>query len=393
MNIKQPIEPKGKVDAKLFQITEEQLKASVANGIKAYAEELEKNKEKKDAPVASDVTSDLRNKAVELQAFYKNFKPEYSAKDIDDAAEFCRKMLTSDRFRGEYNEKTLVAGTGSAGGNLIPTVLYSEIIRKQYLIPGLLQFTTNLFVDDKLQFPKEGADVVFYFPGENASSTASDTDFGALTIDIFDIIGRTNMSRKLASMSAFNLVDYITTIFANALIRTKEAKITGGTGTNQPKGLRQQTITQTGAQAGASLVISDVEALYWTLPIQYRASNSVVWLMADSVARKAYTLKDSNGRPLMISDYTAAIPNSIMGKPVIVTNDIPTNLGAGTNESEIWFGDLSYYVYNHGQGMTLETTTTTDTAWVNNLIEVKMSGLNGGDLLRAEAWSKLTAVK
>jgi HK97 family phage major capsid protein len=67
-------------------------------------------------------------------------------------------------------------------------------------------------------------------------------------------------------------------------------------------------------------------------------------------------LKDSNGRYVWTDGFADAAP-TLLGRPVIEQNDIRTNLGAGTNASEIYFGDLSYYLIGDRQEIGVETTT------------------------------------
>lgn len=162
-----------------------------------------------------------------------------------------------------------------------------------------------------------------------------------------------------------------------------------GTGTGEPKGIRQYTVSSTG-QAGANLAADDVIKLYYSLPSQYRST--VTWVMHNNIIRLVRLLKDSNNRFLW-SDGLSEAPATILGRPVVEQNDIPTNLGVGSDESEIWFSDLSYYLIGDRQEITIESTTEGAGTFENHQVAVKVIERVDGQLGLTDMFVKLTGVK
>ena len=65
------------------------------------------------------------------------------------------------------------------------------------------------------------------------------------------------------------------------------------------------------------------------------------WVMASRTFISLRKLKDTDGRYLIVPDDTADAVFRLFGIPVLVTNRIPTNGGAGTNEGSVVLADFS----------------------------------------------------
>ena len=143
-------------------------------------------------------------------------------------------------------------------------------------------------------------------------------------------------------------------------------------------------------QAGASLVADDVIKLFYLLPVQYRTRAS--WLIHNSRVQLIRLLKDTNGRYLWTDGLTDA-PATILGRPVLEQNDITTHLGVGVNESEIWLGDLSFYLIGDRQSMEVESTTQGAGTFEKHQVALKLIERIDGQLGMLESFAKLTAVK
>lgn len=91
-----------------------------------------------------------------------------------------------------------------------------------------------------------------------------------------------------------------------------------------------------GAQVGVTanaITFDNIISLYFSLDTEYR--KNAVWLMNDETALTLRLLKDENGNYLW--NHTS---DTILGKPVIVSNDMPT---AENGKIPVVFGDFSYY--------------------------------------------------
>ena len=122
--------------------------------------------------------------------------------------------------------------------------------------------------------------------------------------------------------------------------------------------------------------------LYLTQPEQYR--QNAVFMTSTNGIKLLRKLKDTQGLPIFdIKD------NTVFGRPIYENTDIPANLGAGTNETEIWFFDPFYYWIKDGEQMFADTHKIISTLQV----ELVVAEATDGIYVLPEAATKLTAVK
>lgn len=301
-------------------------------------------------------------------------------------AKFVRAVVDNDHVTA----KALSEGTSADGGYLVPTEFKAAIIAKRD-VAAVIRPRASVFpmARDKMDVPSEGNAVTLYWAAENAALTESNPTFGNTTLNTNKLTGLGKMSRELFADTAINLMDFLAGLYGRKFALEEDKKFMTGTGTGEPKGIRQYTLGST-AQAGANLVGDDLIKLFYSLGSQYRTQSA--WIMHNSIIRLVRLLKDSQGRYLWADGFADA-PATILGRPVVEQNDIPINLGAGTNESEVYFGDLTYYLIGDRQEMTIESTTEGAGAFENHQVAVKVIERVDGQLGLTDPFVKLTAVK
>lgn len=286
------------------------------------------------------------------------------------------------------------------GGYLTPLEFSSYLIELLYKIPVIRPHATVYpMSSDQMQIPVENSTVSANWTAELATITQSDMTFGTNTLSVNNLIGISRMSRQLLLDSAINqnLVDLVMERFARSIGRLEDTAFMTGSGVGMPKGLRQYTYTHTLAQAGANLTGDDLINLYHSLPYQYREQGSPVWLINDLTLAKVRKLKDSQGRYIYEQGWGQSLISegmtpTLLGKPVLVQNDIPTNLGGGTNASEIYFGDLSYYVIGDREQIFSEVSTQEGTSFAQHRAAIKVGERIDGQLTAVDGFAQLTAV-
>jgi HK97 family phage major capsid protein len=137
-----------------------------------------------------------------------------------------------------------------------------------------------------------------------------------------------------------NLTNYITNLCVRSITIEEETSFIAGAGSTEPTGLRSASVDSV-AQASTGLAYKDMINLTYSLKRQYR--KNAVFLTSTAGVKALMNVLDDNKRPIF--DPTN---NTVLGKPLIETEDIPSNLGSGTDETEIWFGDMSYYYIKDG---------------------------------------------
>lgn len=313
-----------------------------------------------------------------------------SLKDLSKE-ERCAKFLQAVVLGDKSLAKSLSEGTSADGGYLVPREFRDSVVQKLYKKAVIRPNATIIPLKrDKMDVPADASAVTTYWVGENASSTESNPTWGNISLDTNKLMGLSKMSRELFTDSPINVMDYVSTLWAKAFAKEEDRVFMTGSGTGQPKGIRQYTPSNTLAQAGANITADDVVNLFYALPVQYR--ENAKFLIHNSIVTKIRLLKDSQGRYIWQSGLDAA-PNTILGKPVLEQNDIPTNLGAGTNASEIWFGDLSFYLIGDREEMGVESTTEGAGTFENHQVALKSWERIDGQLGLADAFAMLSAVK
>ena len=301
------------------------------------------------------------------------------------------KFLTAVVMDDKVTAKALSEGTPADGGYLVPNEFRASVIEKLLKKAVIRPRATVIPLKrDKMDVPAEANAVSVYWTNENVALTESNPTWGNVTLNTNKLTGLSKMSRELFADSAISIVDFVSRKFADKFAAEEDAKFVAGSGTGQPKGIRTYTFAQTLAQAGANIAADDIKKLFYKLPVQYRTN--AVWILHNDVIQKVALLKDTTGRYLWSTGLEGA-PATILGRPVVEQNDIPVNLGAGTNESEVYFGDLSYYLIGDREEISVESTTEGAGTFENHQVALKFIERLDGQLGLTESFAQMTAVK
>lgn len=92
-------------------------------------------------------------------------------------------------------------------------------------------------------------------------------------------------------------------------------------------------------QANAGVItVEELMAIYYACPRQYRKNGT--WVFSDETARAIASLKDADGRPLLMPSYNGAPLDEgalLLGRPIIINDHVASLNEAGKS---IFFGDI-----------------------------------------------------
>lgn len=308
-----------------------------------------------------------------------------------------RKMPEADR-------KALGLTAGSEGGFLVPEEFIAEVDRK-LVKRSVMRPNVRVFpgVGKKGSMPRETGTVTVAWESENVSSAeGTNPTFGNVIWSLNKLKALTKISSELLDGSTIDIIDLLADMIAEATGVEEDAVFMNGSGVNRPTGLRLLGGVTSTAQAGANLAYVDFVNVKHSLPVQYR--NNASWVLHNDIIALAAKIVDSNGRPIFLdlstmggqgtnSTIPAQTVGFILGHPVLEQNDIPVDLGGGSDESEGWFGDLrrAYFVFDGG---TMEMSSTdegfgtfeTDQTAVKGLKFVDGKGANEDAVVFGSAW-------
>lgn len=288
-----------------------------------------------------EILPELKTQIVnELKPTLSEGKEETRDSKIEKAAQFV-KDLCNGSLAAE--KKTIDSTTGSFGYT-IPTELASEIMQKKDKIAKMRKVATTFRMPGPFQLPLEGTGITAYWVTENNSITESSPTTSQKTLNDYYLAAQVLLPRMLLNTSQYNIVDFISTLFARAIVRQEETAFVAGSGSGQPTGFRGMTGQNLAAQAGATLAYDDMVNTFYGLKEQYRQNG--IWMTNAAGIKAIRRIKDTYGQPIFNVDN-----QTIFSKPLLESEDIPANLGTSANQTEIWFFDPSYYWIKDGDEM------------------------------------------
>jgi HK97 family phage major capsid protein len=361
-----------------MKLTKEQLEKLVS---KSVADTLADHK---DFKALSD--------AAKLKAIADAEEGGKEAKKI--VGDFLKAVLDKDGdLIAELTKKDLSEAVDAEGGYLVPTEFRTQLVEKMYADPSIRRYATVIpMAREKMDLPVEGDSVSVNWTPELSTILQSDPTFALVELAVNMLAGISRMSRQLLQDSALNegVQELIVRMFARVLREAEDTAFMVGTGSGQPKGIRTYTISQTVAQAGANLADTDLDNLVYTLPRQYR--RRAVWIMRDDRRKLISAMRSTDGKKLHPEIDDEENPR-LKNRPVLIQDDIPGNLGAGTNESEIYFGAIEYYYVGDREQMFVEVSTQEGQSFEKHRAAIKVGQRLDGKLTLTEALAKMTAVK
>lgn len=188
---------------------------------------------------------------------------------------------------------------------------------------------------------------------ENGEYPESDDTFGNVTIGSHKLGRIIRVSEELLNDAEFDLQGHIARSFSQAFIAAEEpAYLSGATADAAKKPTGVLTDAQTGVTtATAGVIIADeLLDLYFSLKAAYRANST--FLMGLDTEKAIRKLKNATtGDYMWQPGITAGQPNTLLGRPVEISDYMPT-FAAGNKI--IGFGDFSQYTIKDTLGMQMQ---------------------------------------
>lgn len=305
----------------------------------------------------------------------KASKADTKVANASETAEFVKSLVAGD-------VKTITTNVASMGYT-VPTTLANAIAEKKDKIAKIRKNAFVFQMDGDFQLPVEGTGVSANWITTEADSDVVESNPTTTKLSLTDnyLVSRVRIPLKLLKASAVAIESFISKLSARALASAEETAFVGGSGTGEPEGIRTASITGI-AQASTSFAYDDLINLFYGVPEQYRANGK--FLTSTAGMKLLRKLKDTVGLPIFnVSE------NTIFGKEVLESADIPANLGSGANETEIYFGDLGEYWIKDGSAMGAEVKPVSGRLQTDLFVYENVDGV----VVNTDAFRKLTGVK
>jgi HK97 family phage major capsid protein len=258
--------------------------------------------------------------------------------------------------------KAMVEGTDSAGGFLVPPDVSSDLVRTRYTNSVLRALFSSVQVSsDEFQIPSVTGGLTAGWVAELANKPEADLTFASATTNVFTAAGLAVVSNQLLKDANWSVDQLINTDLAFRLAQLEEIAFLNGSGTGQPRGILNTAgvgtvaLTSTEVIALLEAIVTGITNVY----TEYKGPPDAVVMHPRTWARIAIARTEGGvGDQFLVGPGTGlggarnatdplpgygqgALPvGSIFGFPVYTTPNVPTNLGAGTNESRVIVGNF-----------------------------------------------------
>lgn len=158
------------------------------------------------------------------------------------------------------------------------------------------------------------------------------------------------VSRQLLRDAAFPLESWLGGKLGMRIERIANQHFTTGLGVNQPKGI---TVGITAGKVGASgqttsVTADDLFDLQHAVDVAYRSMPSTGWMFHDQTLRDIRKLKDGSGQYLLQVGLRQGEPDTLLGHPFTVNNDMPV---MAASAHAILFGAFENYFIRDVEGI------------------------------------------
>jgi HK97 family phage major capsid protein len=260
--------------------------------------------------------------------------------------------------------KAMTEGVDAQGGYLVRPQVERQLVQARELdnvLRGLcskLNITTN-----SIQLDQLGLTTTAGWVAELAQKPeATAMTLATVTANIFAAAGLATISNQLLADSNPSVDGLAVNDLAKRLVALEEAAFIGGTGTGQPLG-----ILNTPGIGATALTATDVLSLLDAIldsiakvETEHGAPSALLmhprtWtrILKSRDAQGAFYI-DPAGGPQDPRTGQRGPVKSLWGYPVVTSNRMPTNLGAGTNESRIIVADFREALILDRQGITVD---------------------------------------
>lgn len=266
-------------------------------------------------------------------------------------------------------QKDITASETQQAGALIPEATWDEIIPIIYNQSAVMQaqpvMRTILPGQSLKQHKWDGQNVV-YWNYEQQKGNASDIQVKEINwslnrADVMTIVSNDWLD-SVSTQNANSLVNNLTNALA---VEIDSVALLSSGGNNKPLGMAGLIASANkfdAASGGATIanfqksIIEGLKRISAALKAQYNRGRTVIF-MNTATQYGVYALAGT------ADTYIASIVdefrtnNTIFGHQVFITDNIPSNGGAGTNESKVYIMDMTKFIHaTDGRGFRLDST-------------------------------------
>ncbi len=197
--------------------------------------------------------------------------------------------------------------------------------------------------------------MIFFWTEESATLTVKEAKFGRIKLEANKLTGLSAIPNELWA-DAPALSSFLMQAIPKGLAFYEDTAFFSGTGAGEPLGFLNSpaviSVTKDTGQAANTITLDNVLNVFSRmLP---SSQGRAVWFANQDTFKELMTLSlpvGTGGAPVALIDIRTGPLMSMLGRPLIITEKVPTLGTAG----DLTFADLSYYLIGDRQAVSLET--------------------------------------
>lgn len=238
-------------------------------------------------------------------------------------------------------------------GAIIPTSIANRIIKSVKDRCPILAGATIYNVRGTLKVPVWGKantthDIAVGYQSEFTDITADSGAFSSVDLGGYLAGALTLIGRSVENNGAFSVVDFIVSQMAEEIAIWIEGQLLKGTGSSACQGALNTTTTLT---AASSTAVTADELIGLQAKIKQAYQRKACWTMHPDTFTEIRKLKDSQNRYLLQDDISNEFPYRLLGKPVYLSDNMPT---MAASAKAILYGDYSGLSVNFREQISIE---------------------------------------
>lgn len=276
-----------------------------------------------------------------------------SKPDTADAAELETRAFEAFIRGTETRDASPVNMTYGANGAVIPDTIMNKVIDRVKEISPLFAMATKYAAKGDITIPKidrTSGDITVAFSAEFSSLTANGFKFGSVTLSGHLAAALVLISKQLINNSQIDVVSIVIQKLAENIAAFVENFLLNGDSSISDSGLKGSVDTVNNVKTVASVAAlgsDDLIDVQDKIPDAYQTN--ACWIMSPSVRTKIRKLKDGQNNYLLIADYTKGSGYTLLGKPVYVTDNLPSAASAASGDIIAYYGDFSGLAVKTGE--------------------------------------------
>lgn len=278
-----------------------------------------------------------------------NDNMERSAEEIMNETEVREAKAFEDYIRDRVSNERANSMTKSDNGAVIPQTIANRIIRKVYDICPILERSTKYNVKGKLELPYYDEDttkITVDWASEFVDLASNVGEFTSIELSGYLAGALVLISNSLINNAQFDIVGYVVDQMAYSIKRFIEKILLNGGGSVTALSGVTQSVT-----AAATTAITANEVIMLKDKVKDVFQPNACWIMSPATRTALRLLTDDVGRYLLQDDVTAPFGNTLLGKPVFVSDNMD-DIAAG--KTVIYYGDMACLATKWTEDMSIQ---------------------------------------